>query len=71
MEMSSLNHEREELIMAFGQAIVVKLLGGACEVRGGSEQERKQALEWLERFHPQGSEPDLPSDAQWKQAMRP
>ena len=71
MEMSNQSQEREEVIIAFGHAIVLKLLGGAHEIRGGSEQERRQALEWLERFHPHGSEAEPPSDAQWQQAMRP
>jgi hypothetical protein len=42
--------EQGEVIAAFGQARLVKLLNGTYELRGGSRQDRLAAKEWLALF---------------------
>ena len=46
--------ERVELIARFGEARLVKLLDGKLEIRGGTEQEKTQAHDWMKQFLTQG-----------------
>ena len=39
-----------ELISSFGGAEIVKDLDGKLEIRGGNEQERTQAHDWMKQF---------------------
>ena len=40
----------EELIAQFGEARLVKLLDGTLELKGGSEEDRAEAQEWVAAF---------------------
>ncbi len=40
----------DELIASFGGAQIRKHLDGRLEIRGGTESERTQARDWIERF---------------------
>ena len=44
--------EREtvELVASFGEVRLVKTLDWEYELRGGSEEDRRAALDWMERF---------------------
>ncbi len=39
-----------EVIATFGRAQVVRHLDGTCELRGGSEADRGEALDWISLF---------------------
>ena len=40
----------EELIASFGGASIMRSLDGEYHIRGGTEQERAKALEWMNLF---------------------
>ena len=45
------NHTKEtELIATFGAAKIVEHLDGTMDIEGGSEEDRRQALEWADMF---------------------
>jgi hypothetical protein len=39
-----------EILAWFGDAKLVKTLGGRLEIRGGNERERAEAQAWIEQF---------------------
>ena len=39
-----------ELIASWGEARLIKYLDGKTDLRGGSEQERAEAREWMSMF---------------------
>jgi hypothetical protein len=39
-----------EVVAAWGQAQLLKYLDGKTELRGGSDQDRAQAREWISMF---------------------
>ena len=39
-----------EVVAAWGQAQLIKYLDGKTELRGGSEQDRAEAREWMSLF---------------------
>jgi hypothetical protein len=41
---------REEIVAAFGQALLVKLPEGRWELRGGTQDDRTAAKEWISLF---------------------
>ena len=41
---------REELFTSFGSAEIVQQSNGTLEIRGGTEEERTQAHDWMRRF---------------------
>ena len=43
-----------ELIAGFGGAEIVKHLDGRLEIRGGTEQEKTKAHDWMQQFLTQG-----------------
>jgi hypothetical protein len=42
--------DRGELIASWGEARLIKYLDGKTELRGGSEQDRAEAREWMSMF---------------------
>jgi hypothetical protein len=42
--------EEGEVIAFFGEAKLVRYLDGKCELRGGSEDDRSAAKEWISMF---------------------
>ncbi len=42
--------EQQQLIASFGGAEIVKYLDGRLEIRGGTEEEKARAREWMHRF---------------------
>ena len=45
----------EEVIAAFGEAKLVRTLDGKSELRGGTDEDRQKAKEWISLFWHQGS----------------
>ena len=43
-----------EVKAGLGGAEIVKYLGGKLEIRGGTEQEKTQAHDWMKQFLTQG-----------------
>ena len=41
-----------EVIARFGSVELVKDLSGKLELRGGSDEDRRQAKEWMDKFMP-------------------
>ncbi len=41
---------REQLIAGFGDAQILKDLDGKLEIRGGTEQEKAEARDWMNQF---------------------
>jgi hypothetical protein len=39
-----------DLIASFGAARLIKTLAGKLELRGGTEEDREQAREWVQTF---------------------
>jgi hypothetical protein len=39
-----------EVMASWGEAQLIKYLNGRTELRGGSEQDRAEAREWIARF---------------------
>jgi hypothetical protein len=52
-------NELEEMA-GFGGASIMKDLSGRLHIRGGTEAERQQALDWLQRFN-QTLDPNNPN----------
>ncbi len=48
--LKALWQQHDELIASFGQAQLVRTLDGAYELKGGTSEERKQAIEWISLF---------------------
>jgi hypothetical protein len=51
-----------EVIAGWGEAQLIKYLDGKTELRGGSEQDRAEAREWISLFWNEGVV-GVPSDA--------
>ena len=51
-----------ELIASFGQATLVRTMDFKYELRGGSEEDRSAAEEWVSRFFPDLDRTPLPPD---------
>ncbi|HMP81715.1 MAG TPA: hypothetical protein PKA41_03295 [Verrucomicrobiota bacterium] len=47
---SSVEARRIELVATFGDAQIVKHLDGRLELRGGSDQDKFQAHDWMKKF---------------------
>jgi hypothetical protein len=56
MQNGAYNPQREQLIMSFGHAEIIRNLSGGYELRGGNEQNRKDAIAWIERFLPEAQQ---------------
>ena len=50
----SQSRPRDEIMATFGGAEIVKRPDGRLEIRGGSEQEKAQAHDWMKLFLAQG-----------------
>ena len=57
-----LQQETEHQVLAiFGDARLVRKLDGRMELRGGSDRDREEAQQWIERFmRPAASQVDRP-----------
>jgi len=44
----------EEVVASFGEARLVRALDGKVELKGGTDEDRQQAEEWMSKFWPQG-----------------
>jgi hypothetical protein len=48
----------EEMIASWGEAKLMKDLDGKCRLVGGSEKDRAEAKEWMDKFMMSSRTPD-------------
>jgi hypothetical protein len=63
VEADNYNQNREQILHTVGTSQLIKNLAGAVFLRGGSAQDREQALEWAARFLPSGAGSIVKSEA--------
>jgi len=55
----------DEHIAQFGEAELVRRQDGRCEIRGGTLEDRRKAVEWVAMFLPKAKFDPPPRSGRW------